>query len=211
MNKISTFESENSPVFCKETVEFVTVANEFCLLLERAAQFGKKDFVSRSQKMLPLLYFKAAVLPEPNESIDEYYEKFVSETDWTFVEQRVSQLLGASEQFINLTLPSNLHETTELSLSECYADIYQDLKDFTLLYQTGSEDAVNEALFELKESFEDIWGPRILALTATLHNMLFGSELLDEDKNEQDISEDDDDFEDDDFHEINVKNLFSKN
>lgn len=169
-------------VFSKDVIEFVTVANEFCALLEKAHDFSKEDFVKRSQKLLPLLYFKAAVLPAPEESTDEPYEKFVTEADWHYTEQRIIQKLGETELFITMTNPTNPHETEEVSLSECYADIYQDLKDFTMLYQVGSEGAVNEAMWELKENFEQVWGPRLLALLKELHDIIFSGESLDDEE-----------------------------
>jgi len=202
-------QSELHPVFRKESIDFVTVANEFCLLAERAGDFSKIELLTRAHKLLPLLYFKTAVLPQPAESIGEDYEKFVGEADWHFIEEKISKKLGASQRYMNITLPEHPQDSEEISMSEAFADIYQDLKDFVMLYETGSEDAVNEAMFELTDNFRQIWGPRILAVSAEIHTLLFGIEPVEEEISPAEQTENDD-FEDDDFHEIDVRNFFKR-
>lgn len=201
---------DGSIVFSKEVIEFVTAANEYCLLLEKVHDFEKKEFINRTQKLLPLIYFKAAVLPQPRESINEVFQKFVTEADWHFIEQQVLQKLGTTERFVETEQPAEKLENEEVSLSECFADIYQDLKDFTALYQTGSEPAINEALWELIENFEQVWGPRLLALLKALHGIIFSDEDLSDDHNrERPVSRKHYHEETDDtFQEIDPKNLF---
>ncbi len=197
-------------VYSKEVVEFVTVSNEFCLLAEQVQDFDKADFINRSRKLLPLVYFKAAVLPNPDESTDEFYQKFVHEADWHYIEQRISQKLGISERFITITEPADKLEAEEVSLAECYADIYQDLKDFVTLYQIGNELSVNEALWELKENFEQVWGPRLLALLSELHNIAFSGDTLEDEQEDKDTHLSQNQKKQDDFEQINPQNLFSK-
>ena len=50
-------------VFSRNTIEFVTVAAEFCAYLERTNEQSRKDFVETLLKLLPLLYIKAQMLP----------------------------------------------------------------------------------------------------------------------------------------------------
>ena len=38
------------------------------------------------------------------------------------------------------------------------ADIYQDIKDFLLLYQTGTEEVMNDAVWECRLNFENFLG-----------------------------------------------------
>lgn len=56
-------EKESQTIFDKNVIEFVTVAAEFCALLERAGQMKRHEFVDTSLKILPLLYLKASLLP----------------------------------------------------------------------------------------------------------------------------------------------------
>ena len=55
------------------------------------------------------------------------------------------------------------------SLSESFADIYQDMKDFVILYQKSSLDAKENAVFELKQLFDTNWGYRIVNSQKALH------------------------------------------
>jgi hypothetical protein len=68
-------------VFSRDTVEFVTVAAEFCAYLERANSNSRKEFVDTLLKLLPLLYLKAQMLPDEESISDDGLEQFVTE-DW---------------------------------------------------------------------------------------------------------------------------------
>ena len=51
-------------VFSKNALEFATVAREFCVFAENATQYSKADFLLVASRLVPLLYMKAALLPE---------------------------------------------------------------------------------------------------------------------------------------------------
>ena len=74
--------SSNQPIFDANTVEFVTVAAEFCGFLERTPEMQPSEFVDRSLKLLPLLYLKASLLPDCEPLDDIEPETFVTETDY---------------------------------------------------------------------------------------------------------------------------------
>ena len=54
-------EKYSQVIFDKNTVEFVTVAAEYCGFLERARDMKRYDFVDTALKILPLLYLKATL------------------------------------------------------------------------------------------------------------------------------------------------------
>ena len=60
-----------------------------------------------------------------------------------------------------------------LSLSECFADVYQDMKDITTLYQIGNAEATGIGLWECKLNFKQYWGQRILSILQALHSLLY--------------------------------------
>ena len=57
-------EHTSQVIFDKNSIEFVTVAAEYCGFIERARQLSRKDFVDTALKILPLLYLKASLIPE---------------------------------------------------------------------------------------------------------------------------------------------------
>ena len=146
----------------KDTLEFLTVANEYCAFLEKADRCTKKEFVAKMQKILPLLYLKAAMLPETDE-IDGETEIFVSEYDYDYIKNKIAQALGSSDAYINIFAPQdNSDEYEQAEMSECATDIYQDLKNFSENCRLGSDEAMNAALYQCRSNFKDYWGLRLL-------------------------------------------------
>ncbi|MBR4215384.1 MAG: DUF5063 domain-containing protein, partial [Bacteroidales bacterium] len=131
----------------KNTIEFLTVANEYCGFLEKSEKYTRKDFVAKMQKILPLLYLKAAMLPESDDYADGEAEVFLSEYDYEYIKNKTSQRLGSVDGYINIfPTEDNYAEYEQAEISECAADIYQDLKNFAENYRSGSEDAMKAAL-----------------------------------------------------------------
>jgi hypothetical protein len=121
------------------------------------------------------------MLPKIEPDADYETESFVTEQDWYLVDTGVSNKLGSLELFSELREPANPDTPFEISLSECIADTYQDLKDFINLYQVGIAEAILLGLNECKNNYEQIWGPRIMIVIREFHNFLYGDiEIKDE-------------------------------
>ena len=54
----------SDPAFSRQVLEMLTVANEFCLFLEKADEYSKEFILSYLQKVCPLIYIKASLMPE---------------------------------------------------------------------------------------------------------------------------------------------------
>ena len=98
---IEDFESENS-VYSKNAVEFITVANEYCRLLESTDDLLPKDFATKVQKLLTLLYLKSTLLPDLEIDNDSEVEKFVTEHDWLILKEIIANKLGEHDLFIDV-------------------------------------------------------------------------------------------------------------
>jgi hypothetical protein len=172
-------EQPDALIYSKNVVEVVTLAKEFTAFLERAGEFEQHDFLLHAQKLLPLIYLKGCLLPDVEPLFDEEVEKFVSETDWTYIRNGVAELLGDKDDFYEV-LTDKLFDTEggeQLTISEMLADIYQDLKDFIELYRFGNEESINDALYELKSSFAEYWGFKaVIALKAIHRAIYFGAD-----------------------------------
>lgn len=175
-------------IYTKEVVEFVTVANEFCLLVESLNVLTREQFVEQTYKLLSLLHLKAISLPKPTNVLNAETETFMNEADWHFIDNGISEKLGSFEVFTDLKEPLDPDTSINISLSEAMADIFQDLKDFTQLYQFGNEEAIKEGLWECKNNFQNIWGPRLIIVLKEFHNLLYSDIDLaeNEDKPEKD-------------------------
>jgi len=162
-------------VYSKNVIEFVTVAAETCLFLERAAELSRTDFIQKSVKILPLLYLNASLLDVPEAVYDNITEKFVNEEDYQFVREQVEQLLGSDDSYLETFHPDMAISDTPIAafVSENLADIYQELKDFAASYQLGDMDVMNDALVACLEAFGEHWGQKLLNALRALHALRF--------------------------------------
>ncbi len=114
-------------VYSKNVVEFVTVANEYCSSMENVAHYSAQENLQKFQKLLPLLYIKAAVLPKIERLLDEELEMYISELDYNVLHQKWIQLLNEFDSFYEVFDPSIQfgQETVTASVSENLLDIYQ--------------------------------------------------------------------------------------
>lgn len=183
-------ENFEHPVYDKNTIEFVTVANEFCMLLESSGKISKMDFIDRSQKLLPLLYLKATLLPKVENEFEGEIEKFIGEGDWEYIRTAVIEKMGPSDEYLEV-FDDGMRDSDEpivASISENFADIYQDLKDFLTSYRIASVEVMNDALWDLNNSFYQYWGQSIVNSLRAIHFLLAHPEKLEDDFNDQDPS-----------------------
>ena len=149
-------EDINNIVYSRNVVEFVAVANEFCEFVENSNRYGTPQLIDITRKLLPLLYFKASMLPEVNTILDEELEKYVSELDYNVLQQKWLQRLGEYDLYQEVIDPDLQFgsENVTASISEHLMDIYQDVKEFVSSYNFGNEEVMNDAVAECKVHFE---------------------------------------------------------
>lgn len=170
-------EKYSQVIFDKNTVEFVTVAAEYCGLLERTRDAKRGIFVDTALKILPLLYLKASMIP-PCERIGEFDpEAFVTEEDYELIRMAVAEVLGSKDDYLEVFLPDMAYSDTPIKkcISEDLADIYQDLKDFISVFQLGLNETMNDSLVICKEHFEEFWGQRLVNTMRALHDVKYNS------------------------------------
>lgn len=177
----------------QSVADFVTVVSEYCLFVENTPRFAKKDFLDKARKLLPLLYLKGSLLPKLDSVFDNENEKFVTEEDWSMIQSAVQKKLGFHDEYRDVFDPLT-HEQLEqstASISDNLADIYQDLKNFITLYSIGTEEIMNDALWDCQLNFEEFWGQKLLNSLKAIHTVYFGEDDLEDEENETDKNEDD--------------------
>jgi hypothetical protein len=176
-------------VYSKNVIEFVTVANEYCSFIEKADQFPRKGFLTRIQKIFPLLYLKASLLPSPDmETSEEEPEKYVTEEDYNYIHDKLIAKLGDADAYQEI-YDSSLQYSyipVEGSISENIADIYQDLKDFILSYRIGTVEVMNDAFIECRNNFEQYWGQKLVNALRAVHYLLYSNTNLEEEDQDPD-------------------------
>jgi len=155
---------KQDPVYSRTVVEFVAAANEFCKYSEHASRINGGELLRILQRLLPFLYIKASLLPSLEPVFEDGNEKFVTEADWEKVNDDFRIQFGTADSYPDLA-EDKLNKTENIvpaSIAENMADIYQDLKDFLLLYQTGTTEVMNDAIWECRMNFENIWGQKLV-------------------------------------------------
>jgi hypothetical protein len=182
----------SDPVYSPNVIEFVAVAHEYCKYLEHTIEIKGDEMLKIMQRIMPLLYLKASLLPALDPYFEEGNEKFVTEDGWRKIFDVLRQKLGTADEFMEVT--ENKFDEAAIpvrsSMSENMTDIYQDCKDFLLLYQTGTSEVMNDAVWECRNSFEEIWGQKLVNTIRAIHRFLYsGEEIGRVETNEQEHDE----------------------
>jgi hypothetical protein len=184
-------ENSPEPVYSRNVVEFVAVANEFCKYAEHASELKGDELLKILQRILPLMYLKASLLPQLEPFFDDGNEKFVTENDWIRIHDNLREKFGTADDYMEI-FDDKVKETegaVVATLSENMADIYQDIKDFLLLYQTGTSEVMNDAIWECRLNFEGFWGQKLVNSMRAIHSFIYSGEEIgmieDDDKNNE--------------------------
>ena len=168
-------EKEENPIYERNTLEFVTVALEYCTFVETAGNTGLFDFVDKATKLLPLLYLKASLLP-------------VSEDMYESVRSRIAGLLGERDSYLETFHADMRYSDTPIAafISENLADVYQDTGNFVSLFRQGNEEVMQEAIALCRTNFQEYWGQQLLNALKALHAVRYsGDEDLEKNEEEE--------------------------
>lgn len=165
----------NSLIYNKNIVEFITVAKEFTGLLERCKELTRDELIDSSLKILPLLYLKSEMLPHIEDSEYPESEIFVDENQYTLIQNSVAHSLEDKDDYVEIQDMSinRSIDYLNVSLSELYADIYQDLGDIIGSFRLLDENIILGALNTCKQNFENYWGIRVIILMENLHKIKY--------------------------------------
>jgi hypothetical protein len=167
-------------VYSSEVLEFVKNCKNFTDLLEGEMPEERKDFIISLLQVLPGLYSSMISLP-PNEPVfDDENEKFVTEEKWSEIFQKVASLLGSQNEYLDVPEEDEYDRLEVISreLSEDISDIYQDLKDFTEAFRVGTDEVMNDVLWECRANFENYWGKKLLRASLNLHKTMIRDEEI---------------------------------
>ena len=189
-------EQTSQVIFDKNSIEFVTVAAEYCAFIERTRGTERKTFVDTALKILPLLYLKATLIPECEQIGEDDLEVFVTEDDYEYVRRAVANVMGSQDDYLEVFHPDMAYSDTPIKkcISEDLADIYQDLKDFICVFQLGLNATMNDSLCVCKEHFAEFWGQRLVNTMRALHDVKYNTSEDDADDTEIPSAWDNDEF-----------------
>jgi len=168
------------PVYSRNVVEFVAVANEYCKYTEHISDIKGDEMLKIMQRILPLMYLKASLLPKLEPFFEDGNEKFVTEADWNSINELLKEKFGTANDYLEV-FDEKINDSegpVVSSISENMADIYQDMKDFLLLYQTGTAEVMNDAVWECRMTFENFWGQKLVNSMRAIHKFIYSGEEI---------------------------------
>ena len=174
-------ENKQAYIYTIATIEFITVANEFCGFIELEKNYSKKDFIDKATKLLPLLYLKTTLLPNFKVQLDEELEVFVSEYDYNYIANNIAEKLEDKNDYLEVFNEDIQYSDSPIIayISENLADIYQDLKDTLNNYELASEEVMNDAMERCQSNFKSYWGQQLVNGLRALHQLNYNQELED--------------------------------
>ena len=165
--------SQYKYVYSKEMVEFVTATNAWCHFMEQLNEEEGQSFIRTSLELLSDIYACFMKLGETDPLYDTAMEPTVTEEDWSAIYQKVLKVLGPYNDYLRPADEEEFDrsEMVQHTISEDLSDLYQELKDFTVIYSRGLEELMNDAAWELGERFREHWGRKLLRAELALHEL----------------------------------------
>ena len=170
-------EDNKEGIYSRASIEFITVANEYCGFLELQNEFTTEDFIDKLTKLLPLLYLKVSLLPRFNARMEELPEKFVSEYDYNHLVNNLAEKLGERNDYLEVFHEEMQYSDTPIvvSIAENLADIYQDLKDTLNNFELAAEDVMNDTMVVCQNNFETYWGQTLTNALRAVHQVRYSN------------------------------------
>lgn len=174
--------TQNDPTLSRANLEMVTIAGEYCSLIEDSGRHDRPTFLKTLCGFVPLLYLRGNLLQAAPPEFPEANERFVTEEQWDGIFTTLRELLGEQDEFSYIgSTKYDEQATLRGSLSEHLADVYQDLNDFVRLFKKPLLAARENAIYECQQLFRERWGSRLAIILPVLHN-LTNAKALDHDK-----------------------------
>lgn len=167
-------------VYSRVVLEFTAAANEFCKYAERASEISGSELLKILQRLLPFLYIKASLLPSLEPFFEDSNAKAVRESDWSAIRDVLKEKFGSADAYLE-AYDARMKEAdgpVAGSIAEDMADIYQDLKNFLVNYRTGTNEIMNDAIWECRMNFENYWGQRLTDSLRAIHRFVYSGEEI---------------------------------
>ncbi len=164
--------SPQNNIYSRDTLEFLTVAKQFCAFIENTEGMNRNLFVDTMLKLLPLMYLKASMIENPEHEDGVYPETYVTEEGYEIVRLHIATLMGEMDDYLEVFLDDMAYSDKPIlsTISENIADIYQDIRDFVFAFQIEYEDNMREALAVCIENFGALWGQKLVNAMRALHS-----------------------------------------
>lgn len=160
-------------IYRRDVLDFVTVATEFCRQLEQCEGSERGEFARMLQQLLPMLYLKATMVEEVEES-DDFIEDIVTEDDYEYIRTQIRIILRDADDYLDVFCENFRYSDAPVlcTISESLADCYQSLRNMVEAFRRGYDEAMEVAIYECMMDFRDSWGQQLLGALRAVHELL---------------------------------------
>lgn len=162
----------------KHAHELALLSNNYCNFIDNIENNTADQIFQYLHVLLPMLYFKGILLPKCDYSEDEAPERFVTEEQWHLKYLSIKKKVATLDSF--LFLPNLVNENQEpqlLSLTELLTDVYQDCKDYVMLFYKNTLASQNNAIALMHENFSKYWGYKLSIVIPYLHTIIHKEQI----------------------------------
>jgi hypothetical protein len=158
-----------------QTKEFVKLCRKYFEYIEILPDRKISDFWAVQLQLLPQIYSGVLQLPDIKERYSYDIDKFVTEDMYNDAFANLIAFINENDRYSDFDSLSNTSDVkiVNASLSETFTDIYQELKDFVLLYESGTIENINDSIAECVITFKRYWGIKLLSATRIIHAILY--------------------------------------
>jgi len=149
----------------EEFIRFLDALNEFCTLLRAVEATPTSHLLQQVDRLLPLVYSTACVLPEyPWDEDEDYEDAESSDFDGLRVQldmrNRITAKLGELDRYSVVfdAIGSDDREVVGGSLAEDLSSVFADLLQPLKLFQQGDEPAIKQAIWDWGFGRKIHWG-----------------------------------------------------
>lgn len=208
MNETNTT-ADTPSVYTPELIDLVRLGVAFVGLLERDE--ARRQLTEQLLQLLPRLYAQTLLLPtyfyDPDE---DYIEEYIREESYEVVRERLRLALGEADAFLVPLIEGGVYgsDCTQLTISECLADVYQHLGNLLGIIRAENAEAVPAAVGRYLLYFREYWGRQLLLALPALHESFVQLAPGDENEDEEHSTQGDDlldlysDLDDDDEDDL---------
>ena len=160
-------------IYRRDILDFVTVATEFCKQVEQYSGSERGEFTAVMQRLLPMVYLKAAFIDEIEEGVG-YVDAVVTESDYEYVRTQIAAIMRDADDYLDVFVEQFRYSDAPVvcTVSESLADVYQALRNMVEAFRNEIDEAMEVALFECMEEFRMHWGQQLLGALRAMHELV---------------------------------------
>lgn len=165
-------------IYRRDILDFVTVATEFCKQVEQCSGSERGEFTAVMQRLLPMVYLKAAFIDEIEEGVG-YVDAVVIESDYEYVRTQIAAIMRDADDYLDVFVELFRYSDAPVvcTVSESLADIYQALRNMVEAFRNEIDEAMEVALFECMEEFRIHWGQQLLGALRAMHELVASGQV----------------------------------